>query len=267
MIFKKNTKLYRIKDRNSALTSSSDQSQNYSLIEIRISPKRVARFLGFIVLGLILTSTLGTISHEFLSQDIAQEIGRLLYVDAEANIPSTYSSWSLLLCSIILAVIAIVESKGSYSFHWKSLSLIFFYLSIDEAVMLHESTIPKIGRWLLPSFNLSGFLSFAWVIFGAAFVLVFLLIYWRFVFSLPNQTKFLFMIAGIIYITGAIGVECIGGWYADLYGYKNHIYSTIATFEEALEMIGILVFIYALLQHINLYLPSIKIHIKGQKKV
>lgn len=163
-------------------------------------------------------------------------------------------------------MIAIVESKSQYSFHWKSLSLVFFVLAIDEAVMIHESTIPKIGRWLMPSFKMSGFLSFAWVIVGAVFVLVLLLTYWKFIFSLPSKTKFLFILSAIIYLAGVIGVESIGGWYADLYGYQNHTYSTIATFEEALEMLGVLVFIYALLQHINLYLPYIKIHIQDKKK-
>jgi hypothetical protein len=55
--------------------------------------------------------------------------------------------------------------------------------------------------------------------------------------------------AATIYIGGAIGVELIGSSHAELHGYENWMYSMIATLEESLEMAGLIVFIWALLNY------------------
>jgi hypothetical protein len=56
-------------------------------------------------------------------------------------------------------------------------------------------------------------------------------------------------VAAILYIGGAIGVELIGGRYAELHGEENWTYSMITTVEESLEMAGLIVFIWALLEY------------------
>jgi hypothetical protein len=58
------------------------------------------------------------------------------------------------------------------------------------------------------------------------------------------------MIAAALYIGGAVGLELVGGRYAEMHGLKNLTYSMIATAEETLEMAGVIVFIYALLRYI-----------------
>ena len=55
--------------------------------------------------------------------------------------------------------------------------------------------------------------------------------------------------AVILFIGGAIGVELIGGRYAELNGPKNLMYSMIVAIEESLEMGGLIVFIWALLRY------------------
>jgi hypothetical protein len=106
------------------------------------------------------------------------------------------------------------------------------------------------------------------VIAGAIFVVVFLLVFWRFIANLPAKTRRLFMIAGIIYVSGALGIEMIGGYYADYYQHNNIIYAFITTIEEVLEMLGVAVFIYGLLSYISGYMKGLDlaIHIGDRHK-
>ncbi|QKQ78009.1 hypothetical protein FBB35_30800 [Nostoc sp. TCL240-02] len=129
---------------------------------------------------------------------------------------------------------------------------------------LHERlTTPLRG-----TFNTSGSLYYAWVIAGAIFVLLFLLVFGRFVATLPGKTRRLFFIAGTIYIAGAIASELVGGYYEYYYTPFNMVYVFIATIEEVLEMVGIVIFIYALLSYISSNMKGIDIgvHIVDYKK-
>lgn len=153
---------------------------------------------------MLIASVAGQISGQFIEADRFQKIVRLLNVDAENNLPSTYSSFALLLCGLIIAVIAGVKHKqrDRFAFHWKCLSLIFLYLSIDEAASLHELSVFTLRQLL----GAGGFLYFTWVIPGAIFVIIFVLAYLKFLLSLPTKTRNLFVTAGTIFVGGAIGV-------------------------------------------------------------
>ncbi len=72
----------------------------------------------------------------------------------------------------------------------------------------------------------------------------------KFIQSLPIKTKTLFLLAGFVYVTGALGMELIGGYIADSYGY-NTVYGIVSSIEEILEMLGIVIFIYGLLSYLQ----------------
>lgn len=135
-------------------------------------------------------------------------------------------------------------------------------LSMDEASSIHELFTEPLRRLL----HTSGFFYFAWVIPGLAFVLTIAIIYWRFLLHLPTRTRWLFVVAAILYIAGAIGTELVGGWYVELYGRKNLIYSILAMLEETLEMFGIIVFVYALLDYVIVNVGEVRIRIRSNSK-
>jgi hypothetical protein len=60
----------------------------------------------------------------------------------------------------------------------------------------------------------------------------------------------LFILAGTIYVGGALGMEMVNARYADLYGFKNLTYQLMTAVEEFLEMSGIAIFIYALMSYV-----------------
>jgi hypothetical protein len=95
----------------------------------------------------------------------------------------------------------------------------------------------------------TGYLYFAWQIVAAPLVILFGVIYWRFLFHLPPRTRNLFVLAALLYVGGALIVEGISAnrWYLD--GGQSFEYLAIATIEECFEMLGAVVFIYTLLTY------------------
>jgi hypothetical protein len=121
-------------------------------------------------------------------------------------------------------------------------------MAVDEASSIHE-LLERPARRLLGR-HASGVLHFAWVIFGITFALAFALSYLKFILSLPRPTQSRFISAGAIFLSGAMGVELIGSYYASLHGENNLPYSMLTAIEEGLEMTGVIVFINALLNYI-----------------
>ncbi|MTI21386.1 hypothetical protein E1176_10175 [Fulvivirga sp. RKSG066] len=74
-----------------------------------------------------------------------------------------------------------------------------------------------------------------------------LFIYIQFVFKLPKKTKKRIIIAAILFIGGAMGLEMLGGNHAYNHGREGLTYAVLYTLEESLEMLGVIVLIYALL--------------------
>ncbi|WP_238178428.1 hypothetical protein [Calothrix sp. 336/3] len=88
----------------------------------------------------------------------------------------------------------------------------------------------------------------------------------KFIINLPRKTRSNFLVAGLIYLSGAIGCELIGGYILDS-RMRGIFYLIIITLEESLEMLGIAVFIYGLLSHIS-YCTSgtmLTIKVPGEK--
>lgn len=230
-------------------------------LEIAISASKILRLLISVVLVLLAAHLIGQFTIFFLPDyPLRDFFAEQLNLDRELNIPSFYSMLSLLVCAILLAVIAYAKQTAGDRFvrQWIVLSIIFFSLAVDEIMSFHE----KITEPLRAALNTSGLLYYAWVIPGGVFVLVCLLIFWQFLSALPVKTRQLFILAGIIFITGAIGVELIGGYYAYLHSEQNMTYAVIASIEEVLEMFGVVLFIYGLLAYISSAMHGLNIQIQ-----
>ncbi|MGH7231484.1 MAG: hypothetical protein ACREJU_09025 [Nitrospiraceae bacterium] len=228
-------------------------------MKLIVTPKNLAAVLTIIVVGLILTH-IGTQYLKYIS-GYRDSLGflRLFNVDQELSIPSWYSSSTLLLTSIFLVFIGLARKREGdrYALHWLMLSAIFLYLSLDEAAMIHEMAIWPL-RKQFPRYT-SGYLYYAWVIPGGAVVLVLAVTYLRFLAHLPVKTRYLCLLAGTLYVGGALGIELLGGKYNTLYGMENFTYFLIVAGEEGMEMFGIVVFLYALSSYMAS--TSIGIHI------
>lgn len=228
--------------------------------KLPISPKKAAIILGVITVCLAILSVAGqyyTIhggDHPFYLKAAEK-----LNLDGKHNFPTWLKSSLMLLSSFLLAIIAFaryqVQDVG-YRF-WKFFSFVFLYMSVDEQLCIHQQLVVPLRQ----TFHLHGIFFLAWVIpFGLVTCLIFA---WslKYLWSLPARARWLMIIAGCIFVGGAVGMEMIDGAY-----YEKHIepfgnlvdmtYVLMTTVEESLEIIGLTVFIYTLLS----YLGSEAIH-------
>ena len=174
----------------------------------------------------------------------------LFYVDAEQNIPTLFSVLLLFFAALLLTAISVLKKKqmDPDASNWAALAFWLLFMAVDEASSIHEKLTTPV-RGLLGD-GPFGIFYFAWVIPGVAVVCILTLYFLRFHLRLPAKTRTTFLVSSALFISGAIGFELVGGRYAELYGSENLTYSMIATAEESLEMAGVIVFIYALLDYI-----------------
>ena len=218
-------------------------------MDIILEPKRITKFFTFFVVLFSLLHILGQcIAFTLGSEGVAEPFIRLTNLDVERSIPTLLAFVMLLTCSFFLFIIASAKRKdGEGYMYWLVLSVIFLFLSIDESLGIHEGLMEKL-RTLL---NASGYFYFAWIIPYGMGLIVFLLAYTKFLFNLPGKTRLLFIIAGFVYISGAIGLKLIGGRCYELYGEHSLSFVILSTIEEILEMAGTVLFIYALTSYMD----------------
>lgn len=186
----------------------------------------------------------------------------LLDVSLEQNLPTFFSFVLMITISLILAVIAglNVKRQMAYTSKWVVLALGFAYMAYDEGFHVHEDLVAVI-RPLLWEGRL-GIFYYAWVIPGIILVVLLFFFFLRFLLFLSLRSRILFLLAASIYLTGCIGMELVGGYYDELYGQNSLKYNSISTVEEFLEMTGLVLFIYALLDYIKIQYDSISLQIK-----
>ena len=232
-------------------------SSQFELPVYNFSAKRITRFLLSIIALLIFFNLAERVIVYWLNANYnTQLISHYFNFDQESNFPSLYSALSLGFCSYLLAIISVVKKaqKARYAKHWKTLSLIFLFLALDEACSIHELLIPV----LRGAMNAKGILYFTWVVPAFFLLIIFLIVFRNFIKNLPAKTKTLFILAGTIYVAGALGMELVGGYIADNIGYTT-IYGLASTIEELLEMFGIVIFINGLLSYIQSQLRELHI--------
>ncbi|MFS0514630.1 hypothetical protein ACEYW6_07885 [Nostoc sp. UIC 10607] len=233
-------------------------------LPIHLCAKTIARRLIVIVISLTFAGVLS--SYFWLSEftfPSSKWFYELFSLDRELNIPAWYSAFSLLFCSGLLKAISVIKRKDSYSSYWKTLYFIFVYLSLDEAFSFHEILIIPSVRQAL---NLNPIFFQTWVIPGAILVAVFAFKYLKFWLDLPHKTRYLFFIAAVVYVSGTLGMEMIGGLLIEYFGRRSFITSTGIVIEEFLEMIGIVIFIYALITYLSSLKKNIKLKIYISEK-
>lgn len=236
---------------------SSKLSKQFDIPQYNLSPKKVTRFLLTIIALLVLFNLTERIFVYWYNYSHGNEeaiTSHYFNFDQESNFPSLYSALALGFSSYILAIITAIKKVriSRYTKHWKALAFIFLFLAIDEACSIHELSIPL----LRGAINAKGILYFTWVIPAFFLLAIFLVTFRKFVFSLPVKTRTLFILAGVVYVGGALGMELVSGYLADTSGYGT-IYGFASSIEEILEMLGIVIFIHALLSYIQSQLQEL----------
>ena len=171
----------------------------------------------------------------------------LFNVSHEGNIPTWYSSFSLLCCAVLLALIAFDEraSGGRRARHWAGLSLLLLYAAIDEGARIHE----LLNAPLRAAFDTHGLLYYPAAAAGARVCRDPRCGLRAVLLEAAAATRMLFLLSAAVYLGGALGVESISAAHAERFGQQNMTYALLTTVEELGEMVGVVIFVYALLSY------------------
>ena len=161
----------------------------------------------------------------------------LLDIDERQSIGTWFTSMLFFFASRLLLAQAGARRQAGGGWHvwWFGLAAGFFYLSLDEIAGLHEQLNRALGDGVV------------WTLYrGITSALVLMACIPFLIFGLPARTALLFLISGLLYLVGALGINSLDHGFAE----NEMGYSLWSGLEELLEMCGVIFFLYALLDHL-----------------
>lgn len=206
-----------------------------ALYRARLSPRTIPRVLWAIVAGLLIAH-LGLQWLHHSRVDLPLDLHLIFNVDDEPTVPTWYSSMSLLFAAGLLYLIADQRrrARDRDAARWLGLAVGFTLMSLDEIAAFHEA------------FNT--FSNVEWTIPGSILVVLIGAFYVPFLWRLPASTRNRFLIAGLVYVGGAVVVEHLSGPEYFPFDVDTMQYAAATAVEEGLEMAGVVLFVAALLR-------------------
>lgn len=229
-------------------------------LHIHFREKKLLKGLGIILLFLLALHLVAVYMNHYLpkpASNITESIVGWFDFNGEGNFPTLYSALLFFISAMLLYLITINEHQEKRKIKWRILCIVFIYLGVDEGVIIHEKFISIVRSFFeFLEISPSDLFHYGWIIpYGIIFIVlgIYLL---DFLKNLPLKTRKLFILSGLIFVIGALGFEMLGGRQDKLYGRDNLAYVVYYTFEEFLEMTGLIVFIYSLVGYLK--------YVKGQ---
>jgi MFS family permease len=222
---------------------------------IYYNTRKIYNALRVFIVVLVACSILAKGMHHFFKTNLVANIDFLFNLDEEHNVPALFSFLQLLFAGMLLWIISYMVAKAGQrdAGYWKLMAFLFFYIAIDELESIHE----RFGAVLHSLLHTSGIFYFAWIIAAILILAVLGLVLLGFLQRLPADTRKRFLVAGIVYITGAVGGDLVGGAYISAHG--NGLgwpYVLEYHVEETMEMLAIAYFIYSILRHIETHMSK-----------
>lgn len=156
-------------------------------------------------------------------------------LDEEESFGTWFSAVILLYASILALHAASLAKAAAGSWHrwWIAAGLVLCAMSVDEVVGIHEllNTIYEDTEWTVAGF-------FLFVAAGLCFL--------PFLWHYRWRTSGLLSAAAIVFASGAVGLEHFSGTEVN-----SLRYNMLTGLEEGLEMSGVILAIYALLDFIH----------------
>jgi hypothetical protein len=219
--------------------------------QLLFNPQSLKRALVILVAMISVLGMVAEIAYDLNGRNDLWELRHFTSLSHEENLPTWVASCMLFCCAVLLALIArdsvinhgLNQARPGAAFtrHWYGLAAIFLYISLDETSQIHEN-----WHWIDTDVSV---LYFSWVIPAAVITLVIGLAYLRFLFHLPANTRKRVLLAAVLFVGGALGMELPLGYWTDQAGASNLGYGLIDWLEETLELAGTALFLYALALH------------------
>ena len=216
-----------------------------------IDPRSVRSRLIEVSVFLVVLGTAVSLSKVAVGGEIgASDLGARFELHTENSLPAWFSSALLGASAPLFALLARQARRRSdrhSTWAWGGLALLMLALSIDEIASFHEYASAVFN---IEVGGLYG--GYSWVVVGAAFVIVFGLVYAPFVLRLTSDLRRDLTIGAAVFFGGAVGFETLNAYTASTVGTDatyRYVLQTAA--EEGLEMVGSTLILYALLAHLH----------------
>jgi hypothetical protein len=172
----------------------------------------------------------------------------LFSLEDEGNLPTLFSTVALSLLAAACLLCARSARNGEHIF-WNAMTAVFLFLAVDEAVSIHEYLSVAVQK----SLHATGAFGRAWVIPYAIAAALFGVLTLGKLLALPPRTKYGLMIAGTLYIAGAVGFEMLESFMVSrVFAPSIELglfYSFCVLCEEMLEMLGVALALRTCLLH------------------
>ncbi|KCZ49455.1 hypothetical protein [Hyphomonas pacifica] len=224
-----------------------------------ITPKGVAWTLtGIGLLALLPHIGVLVMKHVF-GKPYLGGMANMFHLNEEHNVPTLIAVFLLMTCAAALAYTAsTLPAKSRDRAGWLVMALVFAFMAFDESVQIHELTSQPINDM----FNAEILQPFGWVLpYGFALIVLGLVLAPWF-FRLDRASQIRFIIAGTIFVGGALGIEIIEGAHyrslgeelnPELYTKVNQTlaHDLLWTLQESMEYIGAGYFLYAIIKRLG----------------
>ena len=220
---------------------------------VRISRPKLQRALALII-GVILVAHLSVHIYHYTVHPVSDLLFNAVDVDQEENFSTWYQGFSLLFASVLLFIVAARRrgDRDPLALYWQGLGIVFVMLSLDEIAGYHET--------------LNAIMTESWTVPALVLVALFAIAYTRFLLRVERPTAKRFVAAGAVYMGGAVGMERFSEWFIKIsvvtfrFPWGNLVirhtnetmaktldYSIATAIEEGMEMLGVWLFIRAIL--------------------
>ena len=214
--------------------------------KITIYPRNLVIFLSTITLFLLVAHLI-TIATPYLLEGFEHGLVRVLFslffLDGEGNLPAIFSTWLFLINALIFLVVWKASGlAGDSRKIWLFLSSVFVFLALDESISIHERLINPLRQAL----GATGIFYYTWIIpYGIGVVLLSIFaipVFWR----MQKRIRFWFGLSAATFLFATIGLEMISGEYLVMMNeQKDIVWILMITLEETLEMVGLIILVYA----------------------
>lgn len=230
--------------------AASSRSRQSAVVTVSVPPIVMLKLLSVIIalFGLLHLAAMPIfVNGASASEGIHVKVGRFFMLMNENSVTTWFTVVLIALNAFLLALNATAarQLQTGSPLPWLILAVIIAYLSMDEMLELHE----RVGVAVAHGLKFSDKMAFPWVVTGLTFTAIVALSFIGFLRRLPRRTARLFILAGGVYVGGALGVEVIESLTVSKFGMGALFYIEVMV-EECMEMFGQALFAYALLDHL-----------------
>jgi hypothetical protein len=178
---------------------------------------------------------------------IVFELTNRLDFSDEMSIPTWFAQFLFLVSSVCAFGIALLERSQATFRYWLFLSALLLAGSVNEVASIHESILQIIHLNYFGE-NPSTYLENAWIVVLPFILIAGLSSLYVVYQTLPFSVVKIVFIAAIVYFTGAVFVDIFDGVITERTFFEQGI---LAVLEEGLELIGISILLYGLLNYLE----------------